>query len=212
MNKQLTTLGLFVLVLLLIFASFIMPSMSSSSTRATELEGKWVGNETTGGDSDDPTPWVWNFTGNTVEIKSFDNESVPVEEYNGTYTIDTSKSPNHIDITITSHNQDEPWDGEVSLGMYEIIGNNLTVIINEPGNPDRPPSITGKQGRRWNLISDKPINGNGGNSNGDGNGTGDGNDTKKDDDKDSGFLPGFEIAGLGAALFAALIITRKRRK
>jgi uncharacterized protein (TIGR03067 family) len=58
-----------------------------------------------------------------------------VEE--GSYTIDSSKTPKTIDFDIKKgHDQ-----GKRQLGIYKIEGNKLTLVLTQPGSTVRPASF-----------------------------------------------------------------------
>ena len=55
----------------------------------------------------------------------------------GGYTIDSSKTPKTIDFDIKKGQ----GEGKKQLGIFQIEGNKLTLVVAEPGSPDRPKSI-----------------------------------------------------------------------
>ena len=55
----------------------------------------------------------------------------------GGYTIDTSKTPKTIDFDIKKGQ----GEGKKQLGIFQIEGNKLTLVVAEPGSPDRPKLI-----------------------------------------------------------------------
>ena len=58
-----------------------------------------------------------------------------VEE--GGYTIDASKMPKTIDFDIKKGE----GQGKKQLAIFQIEGDKLTLVVAEPGSPDRPKSI-----------------------------------------------------------------------
>ena len=163
-------MGILILAIMLISISFISLNIgstgaitgNSTTTRAeaTELEGTWHGNETT--TENDTSIWIWTFSNNTVEfgyLNEFGFLDKENESYKGDITLDTTKSPKHLDITITNNSYDESFNGEVSLGLYELKGKSLTVLLNDPGNLTRPTSFAAGSGRTWDLVFGMPDNG-----------------------------------------------------
>ncbi len=63
-----------------------------------------------------------------------------VEE--GSYTVDPSKKPKAIDLTITKG----PDAGMRQLGIYEVTGDTLRVCLAEPGSTKRPKSFNATSG------------------------------------------------------------------
>jgi uncharacterized protein (TIGR03067 family) len=55
----------------------------------------------------------------------------------GDYTIDGSKTPKTIDFDIKKGQA----EGKRQLGIFQIEGNKLTLVVSEPGSPDRPKSM-----------------------------------------------------------------------
>ena len=55
----------------------------------------------------------------------------------GGYTIDTSKTPKTIDFDIRKGE----GQGKKQLAIFQVEGDKLTLIVSEPGSPDRPKSI-----------------------------------------------------------------------
>jgi uncharacterized protein (TIGR03067 family) len=55
----------------------------------------------------------------------------------GAYTIDTSKTPKTIDFDIKKGHA----EGKKQLGIFQIDGNKLTLVVALPGAPDRPKSM-----------------------------------------------------------------------
>ncbi len=55
----------------------------------------------------------------------------------GGYTIDSSKTPKTIDFDIKKGQ----GEGKKQLGIFQIEGDKLTLVVGDPGSPDRPKSI-----------------------------------------------------------------------
>jgi uncharacterized protein (TIGR03067 family) len=96
-----------------------------------EILGTWIGNEVDGSAGN----WAAVFTGYSLN-------SIGAEEfYRGTYVINKNTDPHLIDfIIVESH--DPGYDGKASLGIYEIVGDALTIVFNPPGNTSRPSTFT----------------------------------------------------------------------
>jgi uncharacterized protein (TIGR03067 family) len=62
--------------------------------------------------------------------------------YHGTYTLDTNRQPNAIDIL----HADGPNKGKVILGIYEFGDDQLTACLACPGAKERPREMASKAG------------------------------------------------------------------
>ena len=67
-----------------------------------------------------------------VTLKNGDHEA--------TYTVDSSKKPKTIDVTLKGGDQ----DGKVMKGFYELDGDTLKICIGGPEAPDRPTEFKSK--------------------------------------------------------------------
>ena len=58
----------------------------------------------------------------------------------GTYALDSSKTPKHIDLTITGGTDPGAmkFQGQTSKAIYELDGDRMKWHAPEPGNQDRP--------------------------------------------------------------------------
>ena len=112
-------------------AIFAFGCLNSSNTgisdAATELEGKWS-NEIQG--------MTFTFSGDNFSITSTN----PGYWYKGTIELKTNKTPKQIDIKIKESGIPQ-YTGKTSLGIYKIEEDKLTLALNEPGSPKRPPSF-----------------------------------------------------------------------
>lgn len=59
----------------------------------------------------------------------------------GTYTVDASKSPGHIDTTSSTG----PDAGKVDLGIFELKGDTLKTAFDKPGQKTRPGGFDGEK-------------------------------------------------------------------
>jgi uncharacterized protein (TIGR03067 family) len=64
----------------------------------------------------------------------------------GTFKIDPGQKPKHIDMTVTkgSDEHTKKYEGKTSKGLYELDGNKLKWLANEPGKDDRPAAFPAK--------------------------------------------------------------------
>jgi uncharacterized protein (TIGR03067 family) len=69
------------------------------------------------------------------------------EVQKGTYKVDASKKPGHIDMTPTEGRQKD----EVFKGIFLFEGNRLTICLASPGN-DRPTEASSKDGSGQMLL------------------------------------------------------------
>jgi uncharacterized protein (TIGR03067 family) len=58
----------------------------------------------------------------------------------GTFSLDPTQKPHTIDMTVTEASDDDnaKFKGKVSKGIYELDGDQLKWLANEPGKEDRP--------------------------------------------------------------------------
>jgi uncharacterized protein (TIGR03067 family) len=70
----------------------------------------------------------------------------------GTFKLDPSKTPRHIDILSASG----PNKGKALLGIYELKGATLRYCVAQPGK-DRPTEFTGKAGSGCGLYVSKRM-------------------------------------------------------
>jgi uncharacterized protein (TIGR03067 family) len=97
----------------------------------SELEGTWSG---TNMDGIDQTQWTY-----TMALDSIDIQADASEKYSGTFTLDTSVSPRHIDIVITKSTLASDV-GKTMPALYKLSGNILQITANAPGSP-RPSNM-----------------------------------------------------------------------
>ena len=174
------------------------------------------------GGSSDTDEWSFTFIGSDVNIAGPDDVY-----YEGTFTIDKSKSPKEIDIEIVDNSIHPDLNGETSLGIYKLDGTKLTLSMSEPGDSNRPTTFTEEENNMvwqltyfggpddgatelegiWTGIDDYEDASDGEN--------GGGGDKKDDDDDGGGFLPGFEavflITAMGLAVIAVSSTARFRK-
>jgi uncharacterized protein (TIGR03067 family) len=72
----------------------------------------------------------------------------------GTYTVDPSKSPAHLDMTVTDAGSDDEtkkYMGKTSKAIYQIDGNKMKWLAPEPGNEERPTAFP-KEGEKTKAL------------------------------------------------------------
>jgi hypothetical protein len=93
----------------------------------SQLLGTWIGNE----QGSDSIYWAAAFSCDTIEFVG------PDEFYRGAFVLDKNIDPFGIDYIITD-SSNPANDGKTSLGIYEVINNQLIITFNPPDNPSRP--------------------------------------------------------------------------
>jgi uncharacterized protein (TIGR03067 family) len=101
---------------------------AQTSKLDSELEGTWVGTDA-GGYGDE---WTFVISKGKVEVKG--PESV---FYSGTVTQNTKTNPKQVEFKIDKCSFPE-YVGEISLGIYKLQADKLTLAANEPGSINRP--------------------------------------------------------------------------
>lgn len=121
-------------IVLAVLYLFLMGILLGGCNHRTDLEGTWVGCDTR-------KPFVdWTLT-------IVDNQFYLVREdlsmwYMGKFNLNNNCLLKKIDLTFSdTHIQIQ--NGTTLLGIYEIDGNNLTLITSMPDNPLRPSSFDG---------------------------------------------------------------------
>jgi uncharacterized protein (TIGR03067 family) len=69
----------------------------------------------------------------------------------GTYKVDESKKPAHLDLTITKGE----GEGKTQLGILKLEGDNMSVAFGEPGKEFRPKDFEGGPGIEVVLLKRK---------------------------------------------------------
>lgn len=106
-----------------------------------EILGTWIGDE----DNGQLDSWGFVLSCNGLEVVG------PQEWYRGTFLLNKAANPYQIDFLITA-SHDGGNTGKISLGIYQVEGNTLTIAFNEPGVTTRPLSFT-LNGTRVFLLS-----------------------------------------------------------
>ena len=103
---------------------------------AEALKGNWSAVSLKQGGKSAPDDLIKKFKAN-FDGKGYtnivDGEVIEV----GGYTVDISKTPRTIDFDIKKGQ----GEGKKQLGIFQIEGNKLTLVVADPGAPDRPKSM-----------------------------------------------------------------------
>jgi uncharacterized protein (TIGR03067 family) len=71
------------------------------------------------------------------------------ENYKGTFKLDPSKKPKHINMTVK---EGDKFVKMTSLGIYELKGNTLKWAANEPGKDQRPDEFAEREGMLYVVL------------------------------------------------------------
>lgn len=71
----------------------------------------------------------------------------------GTFTINPEKNPKHINFKVLkgSDEHTKKFEGKTSKGLYELDGNKLKWLANEPGKDERPAAFP-KKGEETKFL------------------------------------------------------------
>ncbi len=78
--------------------------------------------------------------------------AIDEEKYKGTFKIDPSKKPRHIDMRVK---EGEKFVNMTSLGIYELKGDTLKWCANEPGKDQRPSEFVDTEGHLYVVLQKK---------------------------------------------------------
>jgi uncharacterized protein (TIGR03067 family) len=87
----------------------------------------------------------------TVNIKADGKYSVTVmgkEVEAGTYKVDTTKKPAHLDLTVTEGKD----KGQTQLGLLKLEGETMTVAFTKGGSKERPKSFESTEGVEVTIL------------------------------------------------------------
>jgi uncharacterized protein (TIGR03067 family) len=70
-------------------------------------------------------------------------------KFKGTFKIDPSKKPKHIDMTVK---EGEKFANMTSVGIYELKGDTLKWCANEPGKDQRPSEFADAEGHLYVVM------------------------------------------------------------
>ena len=88
--------------------------------------------------------FVLQFKGDKFTATIDDNEV-----YKGTFKIDPSQKPKHIDMTVK---EGDKFVNMKSVGIYELKGDTLKWAANEPGKDQRPDEFADKEGMLYVVL------------------------------------------------------------
>ncbi len=104
------------------------------------IKGKWKAVSISMSGEPQADELVKNFKLN-FESKDYTNTVGDMVE-EGSYSIDSTKSPKTIDFDIKKG----PVEGKKQLGVYKLDGDKLTLVMSAAGSTDRPTSLTVEKG------------------------------------------------------------------
>ena len=122
--------------MMLLSAIVLIAADAPPKDDAEALMGSWSALSLTQGGRSAPEDLITKFK-TKFDGKNYINtaDGQIVEE--GGYTIDASKMPKTIDFDIRKGE----GQGKKQLAVFQIDGDKLTLVVAEPGSPDRPKSI-----------------------------------------------------------------------
>jgi uncharacterized protein (TIGR03067 family) len=100
------------------------------TTCQSEILGIWIGDEV----NDQPDSWGFVFSEDSLDIVG------PLEWYRGTFLLNKAVEPNQIDFSI-SQASNPANEGKVTLGIFHIEDDTLSVAFYPPGDTSRPTSF-----------------------------------------------------------------------
>ena len=121
-------------------AAGILAADDTKKDDAEAIKGKWKAVSISMGGEPLADELVKNFKLN-FESKDYTNTIGDVVE-EGSYSIDSTKSPKTIDFDIKKG----PDQGKKQLGVYKLDGDKLTLVVSAAGSTDRPTSLTVEKG------------------------------------------------------------------
>lgn len=119
--------------------------LSVSASQASDekkIQGNWSG-------SKDDAKLDVSIEGNRISFNSSTGEW-----YKGTYSIDSTTVPKQITVTI----EDCPFEefkGQVSLGIYILDGDRLSISACRPGDPTQPTGFDDPRSRSLEITRKK---------------------------------------------------------
>jgi uncharacterized protein (TIGR03067 family) len=121
-------------------AAGIVAADDTKKDDAEAIKGKWKALSISMSGEPAPEELVKDFKIN-FESKDYTNTVGDMTE-EGSYSIDSTKSPKTIDFDIKK-GQDE---GKKQLGVYKLDADKLTLVVSAAGSKDRPTSLTVEKG------------------------------------------------------------------
>jgi uncharacterized protein (TIGR03067 family) len=122
--------------------------MQEKAEKASKFEGRWiVVSSTVDGDAQDVQGDKFYIAKGQIRVEENGGE---VQE--GTYEVDTTKTPYHIDVT-PKHGKDK---GKVFKGILILEENLLKICLARPGD-DRPTEASSREGSGHILLVAEPA-------------------------------------------------------
>jgi uncharacterized protein (TIGR03067 family) len=121
---------------MLLFSAQLVTADAQTKNDAEELKGNWTAKSLKQGGKAAPEDLIAKFQ-TRFDGKNYKNvaDGQVVEE--GTYTIDSSKTPKTIDFDIKSGES----QGKKQLAIFQVEGDKLTLVVAEPGSAVRPKAL-----------------------------------------------------------------------
>jgi RNA polymerase sigma factor (sigma-70 family) len=80
------------------------------------------------------------------EVMTFKGDAMELTPFKAEFKLDPATDPRQVDFTLTD-SPDPNQKGQVSLGIYKLDGDKLTIHANHPGAGDRPTDFESKDGQ-----------------------------------------------------------------
>ncbi len=136
--------------------SVVLVSAQDAEKDLKKIEGTW--RMVSGSDKGKPIPaealekveMLAKFKGNTYELHIFGKK---VES--GTIKVDTKKKPMYFDSTVVEGKDDEK--GKTQLGIFEMKGDKLRILLGLAGAKERPKSFEDAKEESFSLIEMKKV-------------------------------------------------------
>jgi uncharacterized protein (TIGR03067 family) len=110
---------------------------------APKIEGSWSATSLTFGDKKLPTEVLEKITPSfTFKAGKYSSSVMGKQDEAGSYKIDATKKPAHIDLTI----EEGKDKGKTQLGLIAVDGDMLKMVMARPGEKDRPKDLDGGAG------------------------------------------------------------------
>lgn len=85
---------------------------------------------------------------------TFGGDKLKFGPFEGEWTLDPSKEPRQIDLTVLEGPENEK--GKVAQGIYKLDGDKLTLHLSHPGG-ERPTSFESKEGENCILLTTERV-------------------------------------------------------
>jgi uncharacterized protein (TIGR03067 family) len=131
------------LVLMLSVVGLIAADEPKSKKKddAEAIKGKWKAVSMKMGKQSTPEEFLKTFRCQFDE-KTYNNTVSDEVIEEGSFTIDSSKTPKTIDFDIKKGHD----EGKKQLGVYKLEGDKLTIVLTRAGSTERPKSLEPEEG------------------------------------------------------------------